>query len=133
MPALFTRTIRSMITVYGIPNCGTVKKARAWLSERKLDHAFHDFKKHGVPAQRLATWEQALGWPQLVNRWGTSWRQLDAAVQLEIQDSSSALALMRAQPSIIKRPVVEWGWRITTGFDAAGWTDVLKHEKPDRR
>ena len=83
-----------MITVYGIPNCDTVKKARAWLSERQLDHEFHDFKKRGVPAQRLAAWEQALGWHKLLNRQGTSWRKLDATTQLATRDAASAQALM---------------------------------------
>ena len=114
-----------MITVYGIPNCDTVKKARAWLSERQLDHEFHDFKKRGVPAQRLAAWEQALGWQKLLNRQGTTWCKLDATTQLATRDAASAQALMLAQPSIIKRPVVEWGDRITVGFDAASWAEGL--------
>lgn len=110
-----------MITVYGIPNCDTVKKTRAWLSERKLDHEFHDFKKHGVPAQRLATWEQALGWKKLLNRQGTTWRKLDAAAQAAVHDAASAQAVMLAHPSLIKRPVLEWGGQITVGFDAKSW------------
>lgn len=114
-----------MITVYGIPNCDTVKKARAWLAQQQLDYQFHDFKKQGVPAARLAAWEQALGWPKLLNRQGTTWRKLDAATQLAVDDAASAQRLMLAQPSLIKRPVVEWGERITVGFDAAGWASAL--------
>lgn len=109
------------IVVYGIPNCDTVKKARAWLAERGLAYRFHDFKKDGVPADRLAHWAAALGWEPLVNRKGTTWRQLDAAAQQAVQDADSAQALMRSQPSVIKRPVVEWDGRPTVGFDAAGW------------
>jgi arsenate reductase len=110
------------IVVYGIPNCDTVKKARAWLNERGLTHRFHDFKKDGVPAERLAQWTAALGWEPLVNRKGTTWRKLDATVQQAVQDAASAQALMQREPSVIKRPVVEWAGRPTVGFDAADWT-----------
>src|SRR5512138_3223943 len=108
--------------VYGIPNCDSVKRARGWLDERGSRYAFHDFKKGGVPAQRLDAWLQAAGWETLLNRKGTTWRQLDAAAQARVTDASSARALMLAQPSVIKRPVVEWDdGRITVGFDAAHW------------
>ena len=110
-----------MITLYGIPNCDTVKKSRAWLAERGQDAAFHDFKKHGVPPEALARWMQAAGWDKLLNRRGTTWRQLDAATQAGVVDAASAGALMQAHPSLIKRPVVDWGERITVGFDAHDW------------
>ena len=110
-----------MITVYGIPNCDSVKKARAWLTEHGQPHAFHDFKKLGVPTDKLALWAQAAGWEKLLNRQGTTWRKLDAAAQTAVTDSASAQALMRAQPSVIKRPVVDWGTELTVGFDAAAW------------
>jgi Spx/MgsR family transcriptional regulator len=110
-----------MITVYGIPNCDTVKKARAWLSDQGLTHQFHDFKKAGVPADRLAVWESTLGWQKLLNRQGTTWRKLEPAVQASASDAASAQALMCAQPSLIKRPVVEWDDRTTVGFDASAW------------
>ncbi len=111
-----------MIILYGIPNCDTVKKARAWLSSQGLAHNFHDFKKAGVPPERLAAWEAAVGWQKLLNRLGTTWRKLDAAAQSGVTDAASAQALMRDQPSVIKRPVVEWGDRITVGFDAKAWS-----------
>ena len=117
-----------MIIVYGISNCDTVKKARAWLAERQLPCEFHDFKKLGVPADRLAAWASAVGWEKLLNRQGTTWRKLDAAAQADIKDAASAMALMQAQPSIIKRPVVEWGSGVgstTVGFDPASWTASL--------
>ncbi|WP_309680888.1 ArsC family reductase [Polaromonas sp.] len=111
-----------MITLYGIPNCDTVKKARAWLIEQGLDYQFHDFKKQGVPDPNLAHWQQAVGWETLLNRKGTTWRQLDAGQQAAVRDDASAQALMRAQVSVIRRPVVEWGdGRVTVGFDAAAW------------
>ena len=114
-----------MITLYGIPNCDTVKKSRAWLAERGQDAAFHDFKKHGVPPEALARWMQAAGWDKLLNRRGTTWRQLDAATQAGVVDAASAGALMQAHPSLIKRPVVDWGESITVGFDAHDWAGRL--------
>jgi arsenate reductase (glutaredoxin) len=112
------------ITLYGIPNCDTVKKARTWLAENGHEAAFHDFKKQGVP-EALTQWEKAVGWETLLNRKGTTWRKLDATVQASVTDAASALALMRVQPSVIKRPVVVWGHgRITVGFDPAAWSDL---------
>ncbi len=110
-----------MIILYGIPNCDTVKKARAWLTAQGLVHEFHDFKKAGVPADRLTAWESALGWQKLLNRKGTTWRKLNPQEQDSAVDASSAQTLMRAQPSLIKRPVVEWGSRTTVGFDPIAW------------
>ena len=111
-----------MITLYGIPNCDTVKKARAWMGEHGVAHDFHDFKKLGVPAAHLDAWIAQLGWEKLVNRKGTMWRRLDVASQEAVKDAASAKALMLAQPSVIKRPVVEWGdGRITVGFDPNEW------------
>jgi arsenate reductase len=110
-----------MIILYGIPNCDTVKKARAWLAEHGLTYRFHDFKKQGVPAERLDAWLAACGRERLVNRQGTTWRQLDAASQAAAGDPAGARALMLAQPSVIKRPVVEWDGTVTVGFDAAAW------------
>ena len=108
-----------MTTLYGIPNCDTVKKARAWLDEAGIAYRFHDFKKAGVPDDALARWIDALGWERLVNRQGTTWRKLDAAVQSRVTDAASAAALMREQSSVIKRPVIDWSsGAVTVGFDA---------------
>lgn len=112
-------------TVYGIPNCDTVKKARTWLSEQGLDHRFHDYKKLGVPAAELAQWADALGWEKLLNRQGTTWRKLTPAEQAAVIDAASAQALMQAQASVIRRPVIDWGpqapVRYTAGFHPADW------------
>lgn len=110
-----------MTILYGIPNCDTVKKARTWLAEHHLACTFHDFKKQGVPPELLSRWVQAAGWENLLNRKGTTWRNLDAGTQAAVVDAASAEALMRAMPSVIKRPVVDWGPDITVGFDAADW------------
>lgn len=109
------------ITLYGITNCDTVKKARAWLTDQGVAYAFHDFKKQGVPQDRLARWMAELGWERLLNRQGTTWRKLDPAVQAAVKDAASARKLMLEQPSVIKRPVVEWGQDVTVGFDAPAW------------
>ncbi len=109
------------IVVYGIPNCDTVRKARAWLAERGVPHQFHDFRQQGVPAGRLDAWIAQLGWELLLNRKGTTWRKLDAGAQARAQDAAGAKALMLAAPSVIKRPVVEWSGQTTVGFDPARW------------
>ncbi|RCX11612.1 Spx/MgsR family transcriptional regulator [Extensimonas vulgaris] len=113
------------ITVYGIPACTSVKKARAWLDEHGLPYRFHDFKKQGVPPERLDAWLHAVGWEKLLNRQGTTWRKLDPAVQASVHDMASARALMLAQPSIIKRPVIEWQqndqMHISVGFVPELW------------
>ncbi|WP_298931439.1 ArsC family reductase [uncultured Ramlibacter sp.] len=109
------------IVVYGIPNCDTVKKARAWLAEHGVEHRFHDFKKDGVPAERLDAWLAAAGWETLVNRKGTTWRKLAPATQAGVHDAASAKALLLEQASVIKRPVVEWPAKTTVGFDPAQW------------
>lgn len=114
-------------TLYGIPNCDTVKKARAWLDTQGVAYTFHDFKKAGVPAERLAGWSRAVGWDKLVNRQGTTWRKLDAAEQAGVRDEASARELMLRQPSVIKRPVVEWpGGTTTVGFDPAAWQALAR-------
>lgn len=108
-----------ILSVYGISNCDTVKKARAWLTAQALTYQFHDFKKQGVPAELLPQWLAQVGEPALLNRKGTTWRQLDEATRAAVIDDASATALMLAQPSVIKRPVVLWpDQRITVGFDA---------------
>jgi arsenate reductase (glutaredoxin) len=107
------------LTVYGIPNCDTVKKARSWLTEHGIAYEFHDFKKQGVPAGLLPEWLAGAGWQTLVNRKGTTWRKFDEATRETVVDDASATALMLANPSVIKRPVVVWGDRgISVGFDA---------------
>lgn len=114
------------VTLYGIPNCDTVKKARTWLAEQGVAVQFHDFKKQGVPADHLSAWVAAVGWTPLVNRQGTTWRKLDPAAQAAVTDAASAMALMREQASVIKRPVVEWpDGAVTVGFSASDWAARL--------
>ena len=115
--------------LYGISNCDTVKRARAWLAQRGADHTYHDFKKSGVPEDRLDAWIAAAGWQTLVNRKGTTWRKLDDRTQHSVVDAASARALMLAQASVIKRPVVEWpGGAVTVGFDGDAWAALLQRQ-----
>jgi Spx/MgsR family transcriptional regulator len=114
------------ITVYGIPNCDTVKKARAWLASHGVAYSFHDFRKDGLEGAQLARWCAELGWEKLVNRKGTTWRKLDPQVQAGVTDSASAQRLMLEQVSVIKRPVVEWGKDVTVGFDPGDWASRLR-------
>ena len=110
------------LTLYGIPNCDTVKKARAWLQDQRVDVPFHDFKKQGVPLPELDQWLAQAGWETLLNRKGTTWRKLDPAIQAGVTDMKSVRSLMLEQASVIKRPVVRWDdGSVTVGFDAAGW------------
>lgn len=113
----------TLTTLYGIPNCDTVKQARSWLDQHGMRYQFHDFKKNGVPEAALDRWLADAGWDTLVNRRGTTWRRLDEAARSAVIDTASARAVLLAQPSLIKRPVVEWlsPARLTVGFDAAAW------------
>ena len=119
-----------MVIIYGIANCDTVKKARTWLTANSVAHHFHDFKKSGVPTKELSIWLKALGHNKLLARHGSTWRKLGAELQLAVHDDASATALMLAQPSVIKRPVVWWhnggaAGTITVGFDADVWQQFI--------
>lgn len=108
------------ITVYGIPGCDTVKKARAWLAERGTDYTFHDYKRAGITPDRLRAWCAAVGWERLLNRKGTTFRALEPE-QKEGIDEEAAIRLMSAQPSMIKRPVVEHAGGLLVGFAPDEW------------
>jgi Spx/MgsR family transcriptional regulator len=113
------------ITIYGIPNCDAVKKSRAWFDAQGKAYQFHDFKKQGVPEDVLSQWVTALGWEALVNKKGTTWRKLDAATQERVKDAESAMDLMLAQSSVVKRPVVtqmdDAAVKITVGYVPEQW------------
>ena len=102
--------------LYGIPNCTTVKKARAWLADHGHDVPFHDFKKQGVDAAWLKVVSKQTGWQALVNTRGTTWRTLSDAEKAAAGNETGAIALMLAQPSVIKRPVLERDGRYHLGF-----------------
>jgi arsenate reductase (glutaredoxin) len=103
------------ITLYGIPNCDTVKKARTYLDGRGIAYAFHDYKKAGVEAADLRRWAKEVGWETLLNKAGTTFKKLPDTDKTNI-DEGKAIALMLANPSMIKRPVVEGGQKLLVGF-----------------
>ncbi len=110
-----------MIKMYGIPNCDTVRKARKWLEARKIAYVFCDLRKDGVDPAQLERWVAATGWEVLLNRRGTTFRNLPETSKIDL-DESRALALMAAHPATIKRPVVEHRGGLLVGFDEAIWT-----------
>ena len=111
--------------LYGIPNCGTVKKARAWLDEHGIDYEFHDYKKQGISAALLADWLMQTGWQRLLKKTGPTWGKLPDAVKLSIKDDASALALMLEKPNVIKRPVLEHkGKVLATGFTESDYDNL---------
>lgn len=103
------------ITLYGIKACDTMKKARTWLDSHGVRYEFHDYKASGIDAASLARWSKQVGWETLLNRNGTTFRKLPEAQKTDLNERK-ALELMRAQPSMIKRPVLETGTRILVGF-----------------
>jgi len=120
-----------VLTLHGLPNCDTVKKARAWLAAQApaagVEVHFHDFRKQGVPAELLGPASDALGWERLLNRSGTTWRRLDEAERAAVTDAATAIALMQAKPSVIRRPLVRWpDGAFSVGFDAADFARRLE-------
>ena len=112
------------IQFYGIPNCDTVKKARRWLDAQGVEYAFHDYKKEGADADRLASWSDAVGWEVLLNKRGTTYRKLSDEQKADI-DRARAIDLMVQHPSLIKRPVLEHEAGLLVGFKEPEWKDTL--------
>ncbi|EDQ35369.1 transcriptional regulator, Spx/MgsR family [Hoeflea phototrophica DFL-43] len=103
------------VTIYGIKNCDTMKKARKWLADQGIEAVFHDYKSAGIDAAHLERWCVEAGWETVLNRAGTTFRKLDEAEKQDL-DQTKAIRLMLAQPSMIKRPVIEAGDRVLVGF-----------------
>lgn len=112
------------ITLYGIPNCATVKKARAWLEGRSLAYTFRDYKKSGADRAKLNRWCDQFGWEGVLNRAGTTFKKLSDAAKADL-DKAKAIALMLDQPSMIKRPIVEHPGGLLVGFKADQWEAAL--------
>ncbi len=104
------------MTLFGIPNCDTVKKARTWLTQAGVDAPFHDFKKQGLTEDQVRTWLKHVPWEKLVNRAGTTWRQLPDDVKAGVSDEAAAIRLMLDKPSVIKRPVLQLADTVEVGF-----------------
>lgn len=113
------------ITLYGIPNCDTVKKARTWLADHQHDFTFHDFKKQGLERATVEQWLQQLSWEVLVNKKGTTWRALSDERKASIVDNDSATALMLENPSIIKRPVLDVDGKFSVAFSDAQYATIF--------
>jgi arsenate reductase len=114
------------MTVYGIKNCNTVKSAIDWLNKNKVEFEFHDYKKVGITAAKLNGWCKQVGWENLINKRGTTWRQLDETDQKKVTNEKAAIALMIDKTSVIKRPLIEKdGKVILLGFDEENYTKLL--------
>jgi arsenate reductase len=114
------------MTVYGIKNCNTVKSALDWLKKNNVDFEFHDYKSKGIAASKLKEWSAQVGWERLVNKRGTTWRQLDEATQNKVTDQKSAIELMTEKTSVIKRPLIEDNDKVVVlGFDEAEYKKIF--------
>lgn len=113
------------VTLYGIPNCDTVKKARQWLEVRGIVYGFHDFKKQGVTAELLQQWLAQIPLETLVNRKGTTWRKLNVDQQTQAAEPTTAIALMCANPSLIKRPVLIKNQIVNVGFSSESYENIF--------
>lgn len=116
------------ITLYGIPNCDTVKKARAWLTEHNQAHDFHDFKKDGITRELISGWLQDVPSDVLINRKGTTWRKLTDEQKAAVTDDVSATELMLASPSVIKRPVLSYAGKTHVGFSDDLYQQILTNK-----
>lgn len=106
------------MTLYGIKNCNTVKSAIEWLKKKKVEFDFHDYKTKGITGEKLKEWSKQVGWENLVNKRGTTWRQLDPDLQKTITNEKAAIALMKEKTSVIKRPLIEKDGKVVAlGFD----------------
>lgn len=115
-----------MITLYGIRNCDTVKKTRAWLEERSIAYTFHDFRKDGLNPVWLRSWVDEFGWEALLNKRGTTWRKLPEETR-EQMNETLALAVMEAEPAIIKRPLLETETRRVIGFAPDAYRELFQN------
>ena len=113
-----------MITLYGIPNCNTVSKARKWLTENNIDYHFHNFKKDGLDQQTIDKWVAALGWEVLLNKRGTTWRKLSDEMKADI-DRDKAVSIMLDNTSIIKRPVLDMDDTFHVGFKDEQYQEIF--------
>jgi len=113
-----------MLTVYGIKQCDTVKKALKWLESRDIEHQFHDVRKDGLNAEMIQRWSEAFGWQALVNKRSTTWRNLDEEAKQTLNEQT-ALALLLENPTLIKRPIVEGGKQSLIGFKAEDYQKKL--------
>ena len=113
-----------MVTLYGISNCDTIRKAKKWLDAQGVDYRFHDFRKDGLERSRLESWAASVGWETLLNRRGMTWRKLDPADKADLNERK-AIDLMLEHPAMIKRPVLQNGDAVLVGFNEQAYRDAL--------
>ena len=118
--------------VFGIPNCDQVRKARAWLQSAGVAYRFHDFRVDGLQASHLAVWMRHVPWDALLNRRGTTWRRLDEARRATVTDQRSAIELMLAEPTLVKRPVLQYDQRILVGFSEPLYSALFGPQAPSK-
>ena len=116
--------IMNEITLYGIKNCDTVKKARKWLEENSIEHTFHDVRADGLDEKKLDHWLQTAGWETVLNKRGTTWRKLDADTQQQVNEHNVSELLLE-HPAMIKRPVLDVDGNITIGFKADNYQEIF--------
>lgn len=116
-----------MYIIYGIPNCDTVKKVVTWFKDKKIPYEFHDYKKSGISVAKLKSWSGQVGWETILNKKGTTWRELDIKTQASITTEKAAIKLLSENTSAIKRPVIELGEKvIIVGFDLAAYEKLFR-------
>lgn len=115
------KSLAAIVKLYGIPNCDQVRKARAWLDTRGVDYRFHDFKREGLAPELAMRWLRQLGADRLINRKGTTWKKLTEAERLAAGSVTAAAQVLGAHPSVVKRPVIEFGEEVMVGFDGAAY------------
>ena len=115
-----------MYTLYGIPNCNSVKKAMQWLQQNGISYTFHNYQKSGIEAQKLMEWSKQIGWPAIINRKGTTWKKNAIENEKQVSAEKGTLALLTAQTSIIKRPIIERSGKVVVvGFDEDQYLQVF--------
>lgn len=116
------------ITLYGIPNCDTVKKSRVWLADRGIEYVFHDYKKQGADPAQIGRWVEAAGLGKVLNKAGTTYKKLPDDVKAEME-GQKAIEVMAEQPSTIKRPIVEYDGGLLVGFKPEEWEAAFRGER----
>lgn len=125
--ALFLHQIFDMYTVYGIPNCDTVKKTLDWLKKHKIEYSFHNYKTDGITAAKLHEWSKQVGWETILNKKSTTWKQIGPEAQAKITNEKNAVAALKENTSMVKRPVIEKGDKVVAvGFNEAAYETTFK-------
>ena len=117
-----------MLTIYGIKNCDTVKKAKKWFTSRDIEYQFHDFRTNGLTGELINKWVLKIGWETLVNKRSVSWRTLDDAIKTQLSENN-IVSVLTDTPTLIKRPVVTYGNRVIVGFKEDQFTTLLNQLK----